>query len=439
MENRCHISYENNVTLFLTKCETSHYEMNTVEIGDNFELRAYELIKKAINDDELGISPKYSRVFQKKGYTSHLRDKEIIFDLSIEIWPPNSERFSILYLIECKNYSSKNVPVDDVEEFLYKLTQIANLGFFVKGAIVSNGSFQQGAIEIAKRTGLMLVEVGSENTFSIKLHKTQISTENSILENSEIDKDLETFIYNVFNLSQVQGLRKLSKDFISNTANSILNEIDITILEYAKQIPLNRIVEYFKEKFSLKFDFENSLGILNNKKLLGRFDVKNNCIEIDKALIDTERFSFLLAHEIGHFIMHRNLMINQHVYDNFQDSEYDFLADKYLLNNYKNWIEWQANYFASALILPNKSLTHQLIEIQKHLGISKYGHIYLDDQPINRQDFAEITKYLSTFFNTTKTSIIYRLEGLGLLTYTKPKNEFQYELRNINNAIFSDY
>jgi len=86
--------------------------MNTVKIGDSFEKKSYEVISKAVENGELGISESASRVFQKKGYYSRDREKDIIFDLSIEVWPTNAERYTLLYLIECKSSNSKKVPVD---------------------------------------------------------------------------------------------------------------------------------------------------------------------------------------------------------------------------------------------------------------------------------------------------------------------------------------
>ena len=87
--------------------------MNTVKIGDKFEDKSYDLIQKAIENDELGISKTSAVVFRQKGYYSNDREKDIIFDLAIEIWPKNAKRFTLLYLIECKSSpKGHNVPVD---------------------------------------------------------------------------------------------------------------------------------------------------------------------------------------------------------------------------------------------------------------------------------------------------------------------------------------
>ncbi len=108
---------------------TQQNRMNTVKTGDKFEDKSYHLIEKAINNNELGISKSSAKVFRKKGYYSSDREREIIFDLSIEVWPEGAERYSLLFLIECKSSpKGHSVPVDDVEEFFTKFNQVAGGG-----------------------------------------------------------------------------------------------------------------------------------------------------------------------------------------------------------------------------------------------------------------------------------------------------------------------
>ncbi|MEO6718887.1 MAG: ImmA/IrrE family metallo-endopeptidase [Ferruginibacter sp.] len=407
--------------------------MNSVLKGDTFEQNSYELLKQSINNDELGISPKYAKVFLKKGYFSQLRNKEIIFDLAIEIWPPNSERYTLLYLIECKSYSTKDVPVDDIEEFLFKASQIANHGYFIKAAFISNSSFQEGAVEIAKNAGLMLIEVTSDKELTIKLHKTvRIKTDNSddLLKSIQ---EIESFIFNVFELNKVIGLHKYKREDIANIASNLIEEIDSKVLQQALQIPIEKTIDYLKNNYKLNFNFDDSIFI--KKGLLGYYDIPESCIHIDSNIYKTERFAFILAHEVGHFILHKDIKINQQSYDKFEDSEYDFISDKHLLNNHKNWIEWQANEFAASFILPKSSFYTRLVQTQRQLGISRVGFIYLDDQPINRQDFYKIISTLSQFFGTTMTSVIFKLENLNLITYDRKIDDYKSELRSIYNHI----
>lgn len=405
--------------------------MNTIELGDSFENRSYELIERAILDDKLGISPKHAKLFKKKRYPSILRENGIIVDLSIEIWPPDAIRYSILYIIECKNYSTKNVPVDDIEEFLSKLQQISGMGFFVKGVFITNSSFQSGTLEVGKKAGLMMIEVKDDAHLSIVLHKGERSSVEFEDQIFTAIKEMESFLYATFDLTRVQGLKRLSKKEISIITEEILNEIDPGIMTRANKLSIEHLLEKLRTDHGLNFEFEASLKPVGGKAVFGLFDIRTNTISIDKDIVDTDRFLFLLAHEIGHFFLHRELKINQDVYDRFQDSEYDFLTNKYLLNNHRNWIEWQANHFASSLIMPKRPFIARLMYCQEQLGISKKGQIFLDEQPVNKQDFIAITDYLLEFYNTTRTSIIYRLEDLELITYARSQNNFRNELRDV--------
>jgi hypothetical protein len=79
--------------------------MNTVKKGDEFEARAFKLIENALHAELLGVIPNYARIFPKQGYPSFKRKSDIIFDIAIEVWPPQATRFSLVYLIGCKNYT----------------------------------------------------------------------------------------------------------------------------------------------------------------------------------------------------------------------------------------------------------------------------------------------------------------------------------------------
>jgi hypothetical protein len=97
--------------------------MNTTAKGDHYEDRVYKVLQKLLQDDALIVSGKHSKIFRKKAYYSKDRDSDIVFDISIEAYLPGAENYSLLILIECKDYSS-SIPVNDVEEFAAKVSQV---------------------------------------------------------------------------------------------------------------------------------------------------------------------------------------------------------------------------------------------------------------------------------------------------------------------------
>lgn len=97
--------------------------VNTTQKGDALEIAVFDLLKAQIDADGFFCRKDCCRIFRRKGYYSEKRKSEIVFDISIEIGFPGVVEYSMLILIECKNYS-KPVPVNDVEEFFAKIKQV---------------------------------------------------------------------------------------------------------------------------------------------------------------------------------------------------------------------------------------------------------------------------------------------------------------------------
>ena len=129
--------------------------------GDTFEKKVFEIIQELVLTDEFYVSGKKSRVFCKKDYYSDCRKDKIIFDISIETYLKDAANYSLLTIIECKNYGKKGVPVDDVEEFDSKLNQIGEHN--TKGIIVTNSHFQKGAIKLAESKKIGLLRINDKN------------------------------------------------------------------------------------------------------------------------------------------------------------------------------------------------------------------------------------------------------------------------------------
>jgi hypothetical protein len=128
--------------------------MNTVKKGDRLEKALFDHLKRELEEDRLPIKSSCSQIFWKKPYFSRDRNSNIVFDISIEISIPSAKEFCMLWLVECKNYSTKTVPVDDVEEFFGKVQQVSAANS--KAIIASSGAFSSGATNYAKAKGIGL-------------------------------------------------------------------------------------------------------------------------------------------------------------------------------------------------------------------------------------------------------------------------------------------
>ncbi|WP_407539468.1 hypothetical protein Q0M94_15020 [Deinococcus radiomollis] len=121
--------------------------MNTTLKGDQFEEAIFDIISKEIDEGRFYIRKDMCKIYKKKGYYSKDRDGNIVFDITIEVFLPNATDYSMLIVIECKNYNHP-VPIDDAEEFFTKVQQIA--GASNKAIIASVSAFQRGTQNFCK-------------------------------------------------------------------------------------------------------------------------------------------------------------------------------------------------------------------------------------------------------------------------------------------------
>ena len=128
--------------------------MSSVDKGDKLEAQIYSLFDAEISNGRFFAKEENCEIYARKGYYSRDRKKKIVFDVSIEIRLPGHDDYSILILIECKNYNHP-VPVDDVEEFHSKIQQVA--GANGKGIVASTNSFQESVFNFCESKGIGLL------------------------------------------------------------------------------------------------------------------------------------------------------------------------------------------------------------------------------------------------------------------------------------------
>lgn len=90
--------------------------------------------------------------------------------------------------------------------------------------------------------------------------------------------------------------------------------------------------------------------------------------ELDVEEKQLGRLNYTMAHELGHNIYHRK-MYDKHNYSNqpsfFDEESKEAFAITCHRDNVenlsrtveKNWIEWQANYFASCILMPKEAVS----------------------------------------------------------------------------------
>lgn len=219
----------------------------------------------------------------------------------------------------------------------------------------------------------------------------------------------------------------LSRTDIADRALAMLTAVFGDSINLLEPAPIEKLIEIFQTNGWLTFCHDDDLGILPGGRVIyGEFNVEPMRIRISPKLkTSTPRFRFTLAHEIGHFVLHRKL-IGKGLYINREQMPSDGASElKYremaTLSDL-GWVEWQANEFALALLLPTVTLFQKIQKIQQGLGINRnFGIIYFDDQPINQADASQIIVALEREFDVPKALLWRRLRHLNLLQDRRTK------------------
>jgi tetratricopeptide (TPR) repeat protein len=119
--------------------------------GEEFEVKAYEAIKKAIENKDLGLDPEQCKVLFHPKYFSRDRNREITVDIAIEVYSREQSQPSIIWIWECKDYLYP-IPVKVIEEFHSKLEQIG--ADKTKGTLLSSSVLQHSALNYAISKGI---------------------------------------------------------------------------------------------------------------------------------------------------------------------------------------------------------------------------------------------------------------------------------------------
>jgi Zn-dependent peptidase ImmA (M78 family) len=233
-----------------------------------------------------------------------------------------------------------------------------------------------------------------------------------------------------------QSRRRLSRTEIDAKAEEVLLHFDPQAFTRTTS-PIYEVVTGLKDTYKIPFSFGQALGYsASGKKIVGRFDFKPRQVLIDELLpYDSPRFRWTLCHEIGHLVLHRKLdpkLISRNR-PQFVDTRTELRFIRSARWSDLNWVEWQANQFASAILLPRPIVHIAVAKVQLQKGIPRPGSIYLDEQPCNQRDYREILQHVSRTLNASRTVLRIRLVHLGILTDARraSRDNVQEALRSL--------
>ena len=424
---------------------------NSIQKGDALELRVRDLLQTEIDEDRFWAKKSSCKVFHKKGYYSRDRNSNIVFDVSIEVYLPGEQEYSLLVLIECKNYSN-SVPVNDIEELFSKVQQVA--GANAKAVLASNAAFQAGTLEFAKSKKIALMRCLEPDGFKWELKRSASSSARPMsadmanlveagflgqgLQHSATDVYLQSparltsSLWDFFDdIALDSGLTRSNANKVSNSRNRIVSQvafhkrIDLenraaavhSELEYAGGIvPLEKLCQLENERTGLKVNLGVPHPSVDDKNpILGRIQFEPLVIDIyAQENENPERSRFTLAHELAHHLLgHGKYLIRESCdASDFSLARRDLLAGSDIAR-----MEYQANLFAACLLLPRALVIEDFLNAALSLDLlnKKFRYLYVDDQPCNVQNYTFVTGQLMRKYGVSRTAAKIRLEALGLL------------------------
>jgi Zn-dependent peptidase ImmA (M78 family) len=217
----------------------------------------------------------------------------------------------------------------------------------------------------------------------------------------------------------------LTKKSIAASAAAVIADYEKKIKRRVRPpIPVENIIE---RGLNLKLGFYDLRKKLKLNDVLGATYVKDGMICVDSSLTENQnegRLCFTFAHETGHWTLHRDYI--NHAGRTGKDDAFIFCRIK----DAKQKIEWQADYFASCLLIPEHAVKLAFFECYGSGTLTLYnvksafsGPICFDPCVENWPKIAGAVKAAGGFSNVSKQAMIIRLQDLGLI-----KNETRARL-----------
>lgn len=210
----------------------------------------------------------------------------------------------------------------------------------------------------------------------------------------------------------------LKKETIAHKAQEVLSGYEnIVERPVSPPIPVEDIIERY---LGLRLSFEDLNEKLGTDDVLGATYVRSKLIWINERLFEKSsegRLIFTCGHEAGHWVLHRRYVEAAGRLNSGAEAIVCRGTDSRLP------IEWQADYFAACLLMPEKHLREAFLQACGEVPLlvenikSAVGgtSVCIDPCAENWPLIAEIIREVGGFSNVSKEAIIIRLQELGLV------------------------
>jgi len=246
--------------------------------------------------------------------------------------------------------------------------------------------------------------------------------------------------------SKSNGVPVLSKVDMDSIAEFILRDYNEKVLSEPYPLDIDRFAEFY---VGLQMDYQD---LTHNQSILGMM-VFNNCkvpvydaskqeakyisvsegtALIDNSLLDEDqrrRGRFTVGHETSHWIFHRKKYRRKNenqlsLFGGIEDKtkpviicktvNVEGIAQKNNFSTDENWIEWQADYMSSALLMPKVTFTMVVQNLFKKVGIQEGFYVKGQDSDLDIW-VGEMPRYLADIFDVSIQAATIRLKALNFI------------------------
>lgn len=145
----------------------------------------------------------------------------------------------------------------------------------------------------------------------------------------------------------------LTHEFIENEATKLIKEeIDYYVNLLEKLSPSDKVpvCEIDPYKIAKKMGLNVIRTNLSKERHLGNFDYRKRLVKLSSSQADgNPRDRFSMSHEIGHDVLHSNQRFRE-----FMERDAQLAGEAATDMWERHWLDTQANYFASCLLMPRK-------------------------------------------------------------------------------------
>ncbi|MBT8369729.1 MAG: ImmA/IrrE family metallo-endopeptidase [Deltaproteobacteria bacterium] len=209
----------------------------------------------------------------------------------------------------------------------------------------------------------------------------------------------------------------LNKKAIAEAASTVLADYEEKIKRRVEPpIPVENIIE---RGLSLRLGYTDLRKKLKLDDVLGATYVNEKMICVDRSLAENRnegRLCFTFAHEAGHWVLHRSLVDQACRTGSGGGLIFCRIKDA------KKPIEWQADYFASCMLLPEETVRVAFCKCFGPRSLVLYnvksaysGPVCFDPSVETWPQIADAVREAGGFSNVSKQSMIIRLQDLGLV------------------------